>query len=147
MSAKFNVMKPILKDILAIILGLILGSITNMAILMISNNIIPLPAGADNTTAEGLKATIHLFEPKHFIFPFLAHTIGTFIGAYICARIAAHKMVLAMFIGLFFLAGGIYMVVILPSPIWFTLVDLLGAYLPVAYFAGKIASDNKDEKS
>lgn len=140
-------MNPILRNILAVIAGLVLGSIANMAVLMVSNNIIPLPAGADNTTAEGLKATIHLFEPKHFIFPFLAHAIGTFVGAYICARIAAHKMVLAMFVGLFFLAGGIYMVVILPSPIWFTLVDLLGAYLPVAYFAGRIASSSKNENS
>lgn len=140
-------MNPILRNILAVIAGLVLGSIANMAVLMVSNNIIPLPAGADNTTAEGLKATIHLFEPKHFIFPFLAHAVGTFVGAYVCARIAAHKMVLAMFIGLFFLAGGIYMVVILPSPIWFTLVDLLGAYLPVAYFAGKIASSGKNENS
>ncbi len=140
-------MNPILRNILAVIAGLVLGSIANMAVLMVSNNVIPLPAGADNTTAEGLKATIHLFEPKHFIFPFLAHAIGTFVGAYVCARIAAHKMVLAMFVGLFFLAGGIYMVVILPSPIWFTLVDLLGAYLPVAYFAGKIASSSKNENS
>lgn len=140
-------MNPILRNILAVIAGLVLGSIANMAVLMVSNNIIPLPTGADNTTAEGLKATIHLFEPKHFIFPFLAHAIGTFVGAYVCARIAAHKMVLAMFVGLFFLAGGIYMVVILPSPIWFTLVDLLGAYLPVAYFAGKIASSSKNENS
>lgn len=140
-------MNPILRNILGVIAGLVLGSIANMAVLMVSNNIIPLPAGADNTTAEGLKATIHLFEPKHFIFPFLAHAIGTFVGAYVCARIAAHKMVLAMFVGLFFLAGGIYMVVILPSPIWFSLVDLLGAYLPVAYFAGKIASSGKNENS
>jgi hypothetical protein len=140
-------MNPILRNILAVIAGLVLGSIANMDVLMVSNNIIPLPAGADNTSAEGLKATIHLFEPKHFIFPFLAHAIGTFVGAYVCARIAAHKMVLAMFVGLFFLAGGIYIVVIMPSPIWFTLVDLLGAYLPVAYFAGRIASSSKNENS
>jgi len=135
-------MNPILRNILAVIAGLVIGSMVNMAIIMVSNNVIPLPQGADNSSAETLKATIHLFEPKHFIFPFLAHAIGTFVGAYVCARIATHKMVLAMFIGLFFLAGGIYMVVILPSPIWFTLVDLIGAYLPVAYFAGKIASSN-----
>lgn len=95
-------MNPVLKNILAVIAGLVLGSIANMAVLMASNNIIPLPAGADNSTPEALKATIHLFEPKHFIFPFLAHAIGTFVGAYICARIASHKMLLAMFIGLFF---------------------------------------------
>lgn len=140
-------MNPILKNILAVIAGLVIGSMVNTAIIMVSQSIIPLPAGADNTTVEGLKASMHLFEPKHYIFPFLAHAIGTFVGAYICARIAAHKMVLAMFIGLFFLAGGVYMVMMVPSPIWFTLVDLIGAYLPVAYFAGKIASSTKNENS
>jgi hypothetical protein len=27
----------------------------------------------------------------------------------------------------------------LPSPLWFTIVDLAGAYLPMAYFATKLA--------
>ena len=132
-------MHPILKDILAVIAGAIIGSLVNGAIIMVSGSIIPPPTGLDITTEEGLKAGMHLLEPKHFIFPFLAHAIGTFVGAYIAARLGAHKMVLAIIIGLFFLMGGIWMVMIVPSPLWFTIVDLAGAYLPVAYFAGKIA--------
>ena len=132
-------MHPILKDILAVIAGAIIGSLVNGAIIMISGSIIPPPTGLDITTEEGLKAGMHLLEPKHFIFPFLAHAIGTFVGAYIAARLGAHKMVLAIIIGLFFLMGGIWMVMIVPSPLWFTIVDLAGAYLPIAYFAGKIA--------
>ncbi|WP_113638635.1 hypothetical protein [Nubsella zeaxanthinifaciens] len=132
-------MKPILRNILAIIAGLFIGSVVNMGIILISGNFITPPAGVDMTTEEGLKVGMHLLEPKHFIFPFLAHAIGTFVGAYIAARISTKKVLFAMIIGAIFLSGGIYMVAILPSPIWFTLVDLLGAYLPVAYFAGKIA--------
>lgn len=132
-------MHPILKDILAVIAGAIIGSLVNGAIIMVSGSIIPPPTGLDITIEEGLKAGMHLLEPKHFIFPFLAHAIGTFVGAYIAARLGAHKMVLAIIIGLFFLMGGIWMVMIVPSPLWFTIVDLAGAYLPVAYFAGKIA--------
>ena len=132
-------MHPILKDILAVIAGAIIGSLVNGAIIMVSGSIIPPPTGLDITTEEGLKAGMHLLEPKHFIFPFLAHAIGTFVGAYIAARLGAHKMVLAIIIGLFFLMGGIWMVMIVPSPLWFTIVDLAGAYLPIAYFAGKIA--------
>lgn len=132
-------MHPILKDILAVIAGAIIGSLVNGAIIMVSSSIIPPPTGLDITTEEGLKAGMHLLEPKHFIFPFLAHAIGTFVGAYIAARLGAHKMVLAIIIGLFFLMGGIWMVMIVPSPLWFTIVDLAGAYLPIAYFAGKIA--------
>ncbi|MGE6221725.1 hypothetical protein ACQKCH_18010 [Nubsella zeaxanthinifaciens] len=132
-------MKPILRNILAIIAGLFIGSVVNMGIILISGNFITPPAGVDMTTEEGLKVGMHLLEPKHFIFPFLAHAIGTFVGAYVAARISTKKVLFAMIIGAIFLSGGIYMVAILPSPIWFTLVDLLGAYLPVAYFAGKIA--------
>jgi hypothetical protein len=36
--------------------------------------------------------------------------------------------------------GGIANVFMLPSPAWFTIVDLVGAYIPVAYFAGKIVA-------
>jgi hypothetical protein len=82
---------------------------------------------------------MHLFEPKHFIFPFLAHAVGTFIGAYVAGRIASRKMLFAMLIGIIFLIGGIVNVLILPSPAWFSAVDLLLAYLPMAYLAGKIA--------
>ena len=132
-------MNPILKNILAIIAGIIIGSVVNMGIIMISGSIIPPPNGADVTTSEGLKASMHLFQPKHFVLPFLAHSLGTFSGALIAAIIAAnHKMKFALGIGVFFLAGGIASVFMLPSPTWFTVLDLLGAYLPLAYFAGKL---------
>lgn len=132
-------MKPILKTIVATIVGLIAGNLVNMGLVALGGDLIPPPAGADVNTVEGLKAAMHLFEPKHFVFPFLAHALGTFVGAYLAARMAAHKIIAAMVIGIFFLIGGIIMVVSLPSPIWFTVVDLVGAYLPVAYFAGRIA--------
>ncbi len=138
-------MHPILRNILAIISGVITGGLVNSVIIMVSESIIPPPNGIDATTEEGLKAGMHLFEPIHFIFPFLAHAIGTFVGAYIAARISTKKILFAMVIGLFFLIGGIWMVILLPSPIWFTVVDLAGAYLPVAYFAGRIARGSKTE--
>ena len=132
-------MNPIVKNILAVIVGLVAGSAVNMGIIMISSSIIPPPEGVDNTTMEGLKAGMHLFQPKHFLFPFLAHALGTFVGALLTTLIAANrKMLFAFVIGAFFLAGGIANVLMLPSPMWFTIVDLVGAYLPVTYLAGKL---------
>jgi hypothetical protein len=137
-------MRPIFRNILAIILGLIVGSAVNMGLIMISGSVIPPPEGVDNTTAEGLKAGMHLFETKHFLFPFLAHALGTFVGAFLAALIAAgRKMWFAMAIGGFFMAGGIMNILMLPSPVWFTIVDLAGAYLPMAYFAGKLANPKR----
>lgn len=133
-------MNPILRNTLAVVAGIVIGSAVNMGIIMISGSIIPPPNGADVTTAEGLKAAMHLFQPKHFLMPFLAHALGTFVGAMIAALIVANrKMIFAMVIGGFFLVGGIANVLMLPSPLWFTIVDLAGAYIPMAYLAAKLA--------
>ena len=137
-------MNSIVKNILAIILGLILGSVVNMGIIMISSSIIPPPDGADVTTMEGLKESIHLFQPKHFIFPFLAHALGTFVGAILAVLIAAkHKMKFALSIGVLFLIGGILNTFMLPAPTWFVILDLVGAYIPMAWLGGKMIQRGK----
>jgi hypothetical protein len=137
-------MNPVFKNTLAVIIGLFVGSIANMSILLMSSSVIPAPHGADVTTMEGLKATMHLFEPKHFIFPFVAHALGTFAGAAATALIAANnKMRLALAIGAFFVLGGIVNVCTLPSPIWYNVIDLVFAYLPMAYFAKKIVTSEE----
>ena len=134
-------MKPGVKNIFAVIAGALLGSAVNMGIILVSGSIIPPPEGADITTMEGLKASMHLFQPRHFIFPFLAHALGTFVGAFLAAKMAAtNKLGIAFLIGLIFLAGGIANVFMLPSPSWFNALDIIGAYLPMAYFAGKLAT-------
>lgn len=133
-------MNPILRNVLAVVAGIAVGASVNMGIITISGSIIPPPDGADVTTMEGLKATMHLFEPKHFLMPFLAHALGTLVGALIAALIAAsHKLRLALAIGVVFLAGGIQMVMALPSPLWFSITDIIGAYIPMAYLGAKLA--------
>ena len=137
-------MNPIVRNILAVIAGLIIGSIVNMGLIMISGSVIPPPEGGDVTTMEGLKETMHLFEPKHFIFPFLAHALGTLVGSFVAATIAANnKMKFAIAIGCFFLIGGIINVVMLPSPTWFAILDIVGAYIPMAMIGGKLAIRKK----
>ena len=137
-------MNKTIRNILAVLAGMVVGSVVNMGIIMVSGSIIPPPEGVDNTTVEGLKAGIHLFQPKHFLFPFLAHALGTFAGALLTAIFAAsRKMLFAMIIGFFFLAGGISNIIMLPSPLWFTLVDLIGAYLPVAFLAGWLVQSKR----
>ncbi|MGC1515905.1 MAG: hypothetical protein WA810_10050 [Maribacter sp.] len=133
-------MKPILKNSLAVIAGLIVGSMVNMGIVMISGSVIPPPEGGDITTMEGLKATMHLFEPKHFIFPFLAHALGTLVGAVVAVKIAAtRKMLMGLLIGVFFLIGGTINISQLGGPMWFNVLDLLVAYIPMAYVGSKFS--------
>ena len=133
-------MNPVLRNILAVIVGAIIGSIVNGTLIAVSGNVIPPPEGADVTTVEGLKAAIHLFEPKHFIFPFLAHALGTLVGALIASKIAVgNKLRTAMIVGVLFLIGGISNCVMLPAPFWFMAVDVLFAYIPMAYLGWKLS--------
>lgn len=132
-------MNSTVRNILAIITGIVLGSVVNMGIIMISGSIIPPPEGADVTTMEGLKESMYLFQPRHFIFPFLAHALGTLVGAISAASIAVnHKMKFALAIGVFFLIGGIVNIFLLPSPTWFAIVDLVGAYILMGWIGGKL---------
>ncbi len=136
-------MNTTIKNILAVIAGVIIGSVVNMGIIMISGSIILPPEGADVTTMEGLKESIHLFQPRHFVLPFLAHALGTLVGAFFAALIAAnYKMKFALAIGIFFLIGGIANAFMLPAPTWFIVVDLIGAYIPMAWLGGKLAIRN-----
>ena len=92
------------------------------------------------TTMEGLTASMHMLEPKHFIMPFFAHALGTLVGAYLAALIAANnKMKFALGIGAFFIIGGIVNVYMLPSPMWFAAIDIVLAYFPMAWIGGKLA--------
>lgn len=67
--------------------------------------------------------------------PFLAHAIGTLAGAILTALLAKKplKPIAPLLIGVFFMIGGILNILILPSPLWFSMTDLVIAYLPMAW--------------
>jgi len=139
-------MKPILRNSLAVVAGLVVGSAVNMGLILISGSVIPPPEGADTTSMEGLEASLHLFEPKHFLFPFLAHALGTLVGAFTAALLAgSNKCLMAMIIGFLFLTGGVTNAFLLPAPAWFITLDLLVAYLPMAWLGCKLAGGGQTQ--
>ena len=134
-------MHPILRNILAVIAGIIVGGVANYSIITIGGSIVPLPEGVDPSDMENLKESIHQFQPKHFIPIFLAHAVGALLGAFIASKLAvSYQLQLALAVGTFFLLGGIMMVFSLPSPMWFNIVDLVGAYLPMAWLGNRLAT-------
>ena len=135
-----DILKNTIFGVAAVGVGLYVGGSLNMSLINISGSIIPPPEGAVTNTTEGLQEALHLFEPKHFLMPFLAHALGTFVGALMAALIALkHKVKFALVIGCIFLIGGVMMVFMLPSPVWFTIVDISLAYIPTAYIGGLLA--------
>ena len=119
-----------------------------MALITLSPSLIPPPAGVDVNSAEGLSKAMHLFEPRHFIMPFLAHAVGTLAGALAAYLIAAsYKAQLAYVIGAAFLCGGVAASFMIPAPTWFVALDLLGAYLPMAWLGIQIGTRMKQGKT
>lgn len=134
-------MPNLLRNALAIIAGIAIGGAVNMALITLSPWLIPPPAGVDVSSAEGLSKAIHLFEPRHFIMPFLAHAVGTLAGALAAYFIAAsYKAHIAYVIGALFLCGGLAASFMIPAPTWYIALDLLAAYLPMAWLGVQIGT-------
>ena len=124
----------IIRNILAIIVGIVIGGAVNMSLIMLGPLVIPPPAGVDVTNTQSLIASIHLFEVRHFVFPFLAHALGTLVGAVTAFLVAgSHRSIFAYIVGAVSLAGGIAASVMIPAPLWFIVLDLVVAYLPMAW--------------
>lgn len=127
-------MPPLLRNTLALIAGVIIGAFINMAVIKLGPSLIPPPAGVDVNSAASLAKGMQLFEPRHFVMPFLAHALHAFVGALITYLLAAsYKRALAMTVGVIVLLGGIAASFMIPAPAWFIALDLLAAYLPMAW--------------
>lgn len=129
------------RDTFLFVAALVIGMCVNMALIYVGIYLVPLPDGVDINTREGLKAALPLLEFSHFVFPYLAHAMGTFTGAYCIVRWASiHKQRRALVVGAVFFIGGCINMVEMPSPYWFLVADLTLAYFPMAWLAYRIAA-------
>lgn len=137
-------MSNLVRNVLAVLAGLVIGAVVNGLLITISPMVIPPPAGVDVSNPESLRNSIHLFEARHFIMPFLAHALGTLVGATVAYVIAgSYRMHIALAIGVVFLLGGIAASFMIPAPGWYIALDLLLAYLPMAWLGSKIGARMK----
>lgn len=126
-----------LRIILGLFLGLFVGAMVNASFIELGMKIFPYPEGFEFNTPEGMEAFYSL-PLKYYIFPFLAHAIGTLSGCLIAllfVRTYANWVVYT--IGSLFLVGGIITVYMINAPLWFDILDLSMAYIPMAWLATK----------
>lgn len=134
-------MNPIIKNILAVVFGWLGGSVVNMGLIKFGHKLLPI-AGIDPNDMGSLVDVMPTLEFKYFVFPFLAHALGTLSGATIAGLTAAsHKMKFSLGIGGLFLLGGILVNYMIPGPTWFAVVDIVVAYIPMAWLGGKLAGN------
>ena len=136
----------ILRNIIAVITGFFIGSFVNMSLIDMGANFYPIE-GVLPGDMDALVAAMPNLSGEYFIFPFLAHALGTLVGAVFTGMIAAtHKMKFIWTIGALFFIGGIAASIILPAPYWFIVIDLVFAYIPMAWIAGIFVRKMTPEK-
>ena len=122
-----------MKAFLLIIISVLLGAVFNSMILNIGMEMIPPPIGYDMNNPNDLSKAMSVMETRHFLFPFLSHAIGTLVAVLIYTYFIKIKRKFApILIAVIFFSGGLYMVLILPAPLWFELLDLTLCYFPMA---------------
>lgn len=133
---------------LSVIVGFFVGSLVNMLIVAAGPSIIPLPPGSDSSSIEKLRESIGNYEAKHFIFPLLAHALGTLTGSAVAARFAGPGLLSAAIIsGVLFLAGGIAMDYLVKGPPWYRITDLTLCYLPMTLIACGLEYNGRRRRS
>jgi hypothetical protein len=140
-------MSSTLKNSLVFLLALIVGAFVNSAIIQWGPLLIPYPPGIDMQTPEGIKAAIPFLKPIHYLTPWLAHAIGTMVGALLVSLFSSTRHLFrSLIIGGVFLIAGIYMITLIPSPAWFIWLDLMLAYIPMAYLGWRLSGKPSHKK-
>lgn len=133
-------MNPIIRNIVAVVIGCLAGSFVNFGIVTVGMALIPPPGDVDLQNLDTIKNSMESFGFQHYVFPFLAHALGTLVGAYLAALIGkTQKMTLAIIVGVFFLIGGIVNIMLLGAGVLVSAVDLIFAYIPMALIGGSLA--------
>lgn len=120
-----------IRNILALLVGLGIGLYINAYLI----NKAPVPDGFNpSQIAENIK----LFKTKHFAMHIIAHGVGAFVGAIIASAIAAtQKNRYALAVGFLMLLTGIFTIISLQYPFLPAAIDIVLAYIPMAWLGGK----------
>jgi hypothetical protein len=132
-------MGQIARSVVGVVAGVILGMILMMGIEFVGQVIYPLPPGVDPNDFEALKALLATMPVGALLFVLLGWFVAPLAGGFIAAWIARRAPVAhALVVGLFFLAGGIAMLMLMPHPVWFAVVGGT-LFLPAAYTGALLA--------
>lgn len=133
-------MRTLIRNILALVAGISTCLLLNGLLLGLLLELIPAPPGFDPATPS----TFKLLEAWHFSAPFLAHAVPSLVGGLVAALLAAtHRSSMALVVGGVHLIGGIAAACLIPAPAWFITLDLVLAYLPMAWMGGRLAMARK----
>ena len=124
----------------AAVTGLVIAFVLIMLIEKLGHFIYPPPADLDFSDPEALRPYIATLPFLALLFPMIAWVVATFAGTVVASKIGtANPKSFGIIVGGLVLAGTIANLVMIPHPLWFSLVSLV-AVAASAWIAVRVAS-------
>jgi len=128
-----------LRTVLAIVAGLITAMLVIFGVEAIGLLLFPPAAGIRLDTEADLARLVAMSTPAARAWLVFGWALGSFVGAWVAARISArHRRIAALAVALFIVAGTVMNAMVIAHPLW---MNLLGILLPVplALLAARLA--------
>ncbi len=122
------------RHILSVILAIVAGSIVNMALVKVSQVVYPFPADVDPNDMESFRAYVEAngLPTGALLIVWAAHAGGSFVSGLVCGLVARRAWIAAaVALGFLWTGGGVAMLMMIPAPMWFAVLDTL-SYIPAA---------------
>jgi len=118
-----------LRTMLAIVTGLITAMLVIFGVEAVGLLFFPPPAGMRLETEADLARLVAMASPAAKAWLVFGWALGSFIGAWVAARIShRHRRIAALAVALFIVAGTAMNAMVIAHPLW---MNLLGILLPV----------------
>lgn len=120
------------------VLPVVVGAMGAMMVMALGEYFIgkqyPLPINVDITNKTLLEAAIRDMPTNAFVLLLINYTVSSFIGGLAAALISGRTVLRpSIIVGVVLTLAGMYNVLTLRHPLWFTIVNLF-IYIPFAYF-------------
>ena len=111
----------------AVIAGLVIAFTLIWLIEKVGHTIYPPPADLDFSDPGAVRPYIATLPIFALLFPMFAWFIGTFAGSLAACLIGtARRVVFAGIVGVLVLAGTIANLILIPHPLWFSILSVIG---------------------
>jgi uncharacterized protein YacL len=131
-----------LRKILAVIAGMISGGIGVGIVQTIGHYFYPMPQGMKSDDMEAMKNYVENAPFMALFFVIISYAAGAFVSGFVSTKIANDgKKIYALICGIIFLIQSIYMMSLLPTPLWFWVLGILSWILVLVGY--KVALNKK----
>ncbi len=130
-----------LRSVLAVVTGIIVGGLVIYLIeFVISPMIFPLPEGLDITDPQALAAMMTEIPFGAKVLVIVAWALGAMCGGWVAAKVTLENAnPVGLIVGVFFLGSVLSNLVMIPHPIWMTVLGLV-IPIPAAFIGARAAA-------